>query len=141
LPTVSAITDFTWFGVAQKELFHYGFFAMTFFGALYYIVPRLLGLGSSAWSPKLIKLHFFFMFFGVLWSYLALLVAGIGQGILLANAGNSFVDVMRRTMMPSRNDALGALFVLAGIIVFLFNFAGVLYQSFRQCCAARKERQ
>jgi cytochrome c oxidase cbb3-type subunit 1 len=140
LPSVSAITDFTWFGAAQKELFHYGFFAMTFFGALYYIVPRLLGLESSAWRPGLIKLHFFFTFFGVLWSYISLLVAGIGQGILLANVGNSFVDVMRRTMMPSRMETLGGLFVVMGIIVFLLNFAGVLYQSCRQCCAARKER-
>jgi cytochrome c oxidase cbb3-type subunit 1 len=140
LPSVSTITDFTWFGAAQKELFHYGFFAMTVFGALYYIVPRLLGLGSSAWNPRLLKLHFFFTFFGVLWSYISLLVAGIGQGILLANVGNSFPDVMRRTMMPSRMDTLGALFVVVGIIVFLLNFAGVLYKSFRQCCPERKER-
>jgi cytochrome c oxidase cbb3-type subunit 1 len=55
LPNVSAITDFTWFGAAQKELFHYGFFALTVFGALYYIVPRLLGLEKSAWCPKLLK--------------------------------------------------------------------------------------
>jgi cytochrome c oxidase cbb3-type subunit I len=139
LPGVSAITDFTWFGAAQKDLFHYGFFAMTVFGALYYIVPRLLSLESSAWCPKLLKLHFFFTFLGVLISYLSLLVAGIGQGILLANAGNSFADVMRRAMMPFRMSTLGDLFVVVGIILFLLNFAGLLYQSFRQCCAARKE--
>jgi cytochrome c oxidase cbb3-type subunit I len=139
LPSVSTITDFTWFGVAQKELFHYGFFAMTVFGALYYIVPRLLGLGSSAWCPKLLKLHFSFTFLGVLISYLSLLVAGIGQGILLANAGNSFVDVMRRTMMPFRMSTLGDLFVVVGIVAFLLNFCGVLYKSCRECCAARKE--
>jgi cytochrome c oxidase cbb3-type subunit I len=135
---VSAITDFTWFGAAQKELFHYGFFAMTFFGALYYIVPRLLGLGSSAWCPILLKLNFWFTFLGVLISYSALLTAGIGQGILLANAGNSFADVMQRTMMPFRMSTLGDLFVVVGVFVFLLNFAGVLYQSCRQCCAARK---
>jgi cytochrome c oxidase cbb3-type subunit 1 len=140
LPSVSAITDFTWFVAAQKELFHYGFFAMTFFGALYYIVPRLLGLERSAWCPKLIKVHFFCAFLGVLWSYISLLVAGIGQGILLADVNNSFVDVMRRTLMPLRMDTLGDLFVVVGIIVFLLNFAGVLYQSCRKCCAARKER-
>jgi len=140
LPSVSTITDFTWFGAAQKELFHYGFFVMTIFGVLYYIVPRLLSLDASAWCPKLLKFHFVFMFLGVLISYLSLLVAGIGQGILLANGGNSFVDVMRRTMMPLRMSTLGDLFVVVGIILFLLNFAGVLVQSCRQCCAARKER-
>jgi cbb3-type cytochrome oxidase subunit 1 len=108
------------------------------FGALYYIVPRLLGLESSAWCPILLKLHFWFTFLGVLISYSALLVAGIGQGILLANTGNSFADVMRRTMMPLRMSTLGDLFVVVGVFVFLLNFAGVLYQSCRQCCAARK---
>jgi len=137
LPTVSAISDFTWFAAAQKELFHYGFFAMTIFGALYYIVPRLLGLESSAWCPKFLKLHFWFTFLGVLIAYLSLIVAGVGQGILLSNAGNSFVDVMRRTMMPLRMSTLGDLFVLVGIVLFLLNFAGVCRQA---CCMARKER-
>ncbi len=139
LPSVSGITDFTWFGAAQKELFHYGFFAMTFFGALYYIVPRLLNLGSSAWCPKLLKAHFYLMLFGVLISYLSLVVAGIGQGILFANTGNAFVDVMRRTMMPLRVSTLGDLCVTVGIAVFIANFAGLLMQCWRQCCAAPKE--
>jgi cytochrome c oxidase cbb3-type subunit 1 len=137
-PEVSAITGFTWFGAAQKDLYHYGFFALTVFGALYYIVPRLLNLESSAWSPKLVKFHFFFTFLGVLILYLSLLVAGIGQGILLANAGNSFTDVMRRILMPLRTSTLGDLFIVVGTFFFLLNFAGLLYQSCRRCCAARK---
>ena len=138
LPGVSAITDFTWFGAAQKEMFHYGFFAMTVFGALYYIVPRLLGLDHSAWCPKLLKGHFFLTFLGVLISCLSLLAAGIGQGILLANAGNSFMDVMRRTMPPVRVSLLGDLFLAAGTVLFLLNFAGVLVQACNPRRAARK---
>jgi cytochrome c oxidase cbb3-type subunit 1 len=140
LPPVSAITDLTWFGAAQKELFHYGFYALTVFGALYYIVPRVLGLEQGAWCPKLLSLHFWFTFIGVLISYVSLLVAGVGQGILLANTGNSFVDVMRRTMMPIRFDIIGDLSVAVGTILFLFNFAGVLRAACLQCCGGRKER-
>jgi cytochrome c oxidase cbb3-type subunit 1 len=140
LPHVSAITDFTWFGAAQKELFHYGFFALTVFGALYYIVPRLLGLENSAWCPKLLKLHFFFAFLGVLISYVSLLLAGLWQGILLASTANTFPDVMRRTLFPLRMSTLGDLFVAAGTIVFLLNFAFVLDQARRQCCPERKGR-
>jgi len=139
LPEVSTLTDFTWFGAAQKELFHYGFFALTVFGALYYIVPRLLGMDGSAWGAKLLKWHFILTFIGVMISYLSLLVAGIGQGILLADARNSFVDVMRRTMLPVRVSMLGDWLVVFGTLLFLLNFAGVLAKSCRQCCGARKE--
>ncbi len=138
LPRVSVVTDFTWFGAAQEELFHYGFFALTVFGALYYIVPRLLGLDQGAWCPKLLKWHFRLTFLGVLFSYISLLVAGIGQGILLANSGNSFVDVMRRTMFPVRFNLTGDLLVVLGTILFLLNFAGVLVAAYRRCCAERK---
>jgi cytochrome c oxidase cbb3-type subunit 1 len=137
-PDVGVITDFTWFGAAQKELFHYGFFALTVFGALYYIVPRLLGLEGSAWCPKLMNIHFWFSFLGVLISYVALLVAGLGQGILLSNANNSFPDVMRRTMFPLRIGTLGDLLVMGGAIVFLLNFAWILDKARRQCCVERK---
>jgi cytochrome c oxidase cbb3-type subunit 1 len=138
LPSVSPITDFTWFGAAQKELFHYGFFTLTVFGALYYIVPRLLGLENSAWCPRLLKIHFFFAFLGVLISYVSLLAAGLGQGILLDNAGNTFPDVMRRTMFPLRMSTLGDLLVAGGTVVFLLNLAGVLDKARRQWCAQRK---
>jgi cytochrome c oxidase cbb3-type subunit 1 len=121
-------------------LFHYGFFALTVFGALYYIVPRLLGLDHGVWRPNLLKGHFFLTFFGVLISYLSLLVAGIGQGILLANAGNDFADVMRRTMLPVRFGMLGDLLVVLGTVLFLLNFAGVLAAACRQCRAERKGR-
>jgi len=139
LPTVSAITDFTWFGAAQKELFRYGFFTLTVFGSIYYMAPRLLGLEHSVWHPKMLKLHFFLTFLGALISYVALLVAGLEQGILLANTANTFPDVMRRTMFPLRMGTLGDLLVTAGTVVFLINFAGVLNQARTQCCPTRKE--
>jgi cytochrome c oxidase cbb3-type subunit 1 len=142
LPNVSAITSLTWFGVAQKELFHLGFFAMTVFGAMYYIVPRLLGLDADAWCPKLSRWHFFLTFIGILISYLSLLVGGVEQGIMLAEPGYSFVQVMRGTLMPLRASTLGDLFFLAGTVVFLGNFAWVVGTWCRQCCcAAIKEAQ
>jgi len=139
LPRVSEITDFTWFGAARSELFHVGFFVLTVFGALYYILPNLLGLERTAWGPKLLRWHFYLAFFGVLLASISLLAAGMGQGILLANAGNRFEEVMRRTMMPLRVSTLGELMVLAGTILFLVNFAGLLAAACRRCRAARKE--
>jgi cytochrome c oxidase cbb3-type subunit 1 len=141
LPQVSAITSLTWFGVAQKEMFHLGFFAMTIFGAMYYIVPRLLGVDAQTWCPKLAKAHFYLTALGILISYLALLVGGIGQGILLADPVHySFVQVMQGTLMPLRLSTLGDLMFLAGTLVFLANFARVVGTWCRQCFAEmRKE--
>jgi cytochrome c oxidase cbb3-type subunit 1 len=139
LPQVSAITSLTWFGVAQKELFQLGFFAMTVFGAIYYIIPQLLGIDAQAWCPRLVKAHFYLTTIGILISYVALLVGGIGQGILLANPGHSFVEVMRGTLMPLRLSTLGDLMFLAGTAVFLANIARVVGSWSRQCCAAMRE--
>ncbi|HEX3719276.1 MAG TPA: cbb3-type cytochrome c oxidase subunit I [Verrucomicrobiae bacterium] len=135
LPNVSAITSLTWFGAAQKELFHLGFFAMTVFGAMYYIVPRLLGLGAEAWCPKLTKWHFGLTLAGILISYLALLVAGVEQGIMLAGTNHSFVEVMSSTLMPLRASTLGDLLFLAGTFVFLGNFLRVIGT---WCCEFRR---
>jgi len=40
----SEVTNFTWFVPAQTQWVIYGFFAMTMFGAIYYIVPRITGV-------------------------------------------------------------------------------------------------
>lgn len=139
LPNVSAITGFTWFGAAQKELFHCGFFALTIFGAFYYIVPRLLELDESAWCPRLLAAHFYLTFLGVLVSYLCLVVCGIGQGILLADPRHNFPDVMRNTMLPLRVSTLGDLFLVVGTILFLLNYARLLARACSRCCAAKQK--
>jgi cytochrome c oxidase cbb3-type subunit 1 len=142
LPNVSALTDYTWFPVAHWELFHYGFFSFAMFGAIYYIVPRLLDrVAPSAWAPGLVTAHFWFTFFGILISYIALLVGGVGQGLLLGNVIYSFDQVTRGTLMALRASTLGDLCIVIGAIFFLLNFALLLS---RYCCRCwnemRKER-
>ena len=127
LPNVSALTDYTWFSVAHWELFHYGFFAFAMFGAIYYIVPRLLDdVDPPEWSPGLVKAHFWLTFYGLLVSYLALLVGGVGQGFLLNDPKYTFTQVMRGTLMALRAGTLGDLLIVVGTIFFLLNFARLL---------------
>jgi cytochrome c oxidase cbb3-type subunit 1 len=146
LPTVSALTDYTWFSVAHWELFHYGFFAFAVFGAIYYIAPRLLDRDNPPdWSPGLVKIHFWFTFAGVLISYLALLVGGVGQGFLLNDPQYSFTQVMRSVLIPLRASTMGDLFIVVGTIFFLLNFALLLLRQCYACWTAtaagtRKER-
>ena len=84
IPTISRITDFTWFGTAQNDLRLYGFFAMTMFGAAYYILPRVAGMESMC--PRRVKIHFWFSMIGALLLAVAAgAIGGIDQGLKLNN--------------------------------------------------------
>jgi cytochrome c oxidase cbb3-type subunit 1 len=141
LPSVGALTDFTWFTTAQRDLFRYGFVAMTMFGAMYYIVPRLADAKSSApdglWQGSLTKLHFWLMLTGVLIGYIALLVAGVWQGVEFLDPAHSFAAVMKGAMIALRMSTLEPLLLTLGMIAFLLNFALLL----NGCCTrCRRER-
>jgi len=135
LPPVGALTDFTWFTTAQRDLFRFGFAAMTMLGAIYYIVPRLADAKSSApdalWKGSLTKLHFWLMLAGVLTGYIALLVAGVWQGVEFQNPANSFAAVMKGAMMALRMSTMEPLLLTLGTIAFLLNFALLM----KTCCA------
>lgn len=140
LPSVASLTDYTWFSVAHWELFHYGFFTLAIFGAIYYIVPGLINEGNakSPWGPGLVKWHFGLTFCGVLLSYIVLLVAGIGQGFLLDKPEYSFSQVMIDILSPVRLIVLGDLCILIGTVLFLLNFSLVLS---RACCRCWNQLQ
>ena len=130
LPPVAALTDFTPFTTAQRDLFRYGFLAMTMFGAIYYIAPRLAAAQSVApdglWKGWLTKWHFGLMLAGVVIGYFSLLVAGVWQGVELQNPANSFVSVMRGSMPGLRVSLLEPLLLTLGVMAFLLNFALLL---------------
>ena len=134
LPPVGKLTDYTWFTAVQRDLFRYGFVAMTMFGAIYYIVPRLADAKCRApdalWKGSLAKLHFWLMLSGVAIGYVALLAAGVWQGVELNDPANSFAAVMKGTMMALRMSTLGPLLLTLGVIAFLLNFALLM----KGCC-------
>jgi cytochrome c oxidase cbb3-type subunit 1 len=140
LPPVGKLTDFTWFTAAQRDLFRYGFVAMTMFGAIYYIVPRLADAKSRApdglWKESLAKLHFGLMLSGVVLGYVALLAAGVWQGVEFNDPANSFAPVMKGTMMALRMSTLGPLLLTLGMIAFLLNFALLMKG---RCARCRRE--
>jgi cytochrome c oxidase cbb3-type subunit 1 len=141
LPGVGSLTNFTWFGVAQRDLFRCGFFAMTMFGAAYYIVPRLAdprcNWPEGLWRAGLIKLHFWLTLAGTLIGYVSLLAAGVWQGVALDNAANPFSSVMRSTLMAIRMSTLAPLLLFIGAAVFLVNFALLLKN---RGCRCRREK-
>ncbi len=133
LEGVSLVTNFTWAVPAQLQLTLLGFFAMTMFGAVYYIVPRLMGVEMC---PRLAGAHFWLAVLGLLLSIVPLALGGVvqGQAMNLHEAG--FLDVMLGTLPYLRASTTGDLLLAVGNLLLLLNLAGVLYRVGRPAALA-----
>jgi cytochrome c oxidase cbb3-type subunit 1 len=130
LRRVSEVTNFTWFVPAQTQWMLYGFFAMTLFGAVYYVVPRIAGIEFC--PKKAVAAHFLFAAVGILLYALPLAVGGILQGRAM-NDHKPFTEVMSTGVAFLRISTLGDLFMLVAHLIFLANLAGVANRLCRQC--------
>ena len=77
-PQYSRILEFTWFGQAQVQLQVLGFFAMILIGAIYDILPRIMGADLS--FKKFTKVQFILTILGVALFVIPLALAGAQQG-------------------------------------------------------------
>jgi cytochrome c oxidase cbb3-type subunit 1 len=117
--------NFTWLGRARTDLQVYGFFAMTSFGAIYYIIPLVTGLELC---PNLVKLHFRLAAFGLLLIVVPLAIGGLLEAAKLRDPGIPFTDVIKGTIPFLRITTVGELSLLAGHVVLLLNLAGLIKQ-------------
>ena len=99
------VTQFTWFVPLPKGLLNsYGFFAMVIFGAIYYIVPQLVGQEfPSANSCARISGRCG----GRLLFVVPLAVGGIVQGLKLQHADIPFTDIAKGTLPFSAGEHHG----------------------------------
>jgi cytochrome c oxidase cbb3-type subunit 1 len=118
-PQFSRVLEFTWFGFAQTQLQLLGFFAMVMFGAAYEILPRATGMELP--FPKLAKVHFFLCLAGVLLFVAPLALAGVEQGIKLANPNLAFADANLAALKFLRVSTTGQLLILLGALIFALN--------------------
>jgi len=128
-PEVSQITQFTWFTVAKGVLNCYGFFAMVMFGAVYYIVPRVMGTEFP--SPKLACAHFWTTAAGIVLFVVPLAAGGIAQGLRLQHASLPFNDVTHGTLPFLRTSTTGDLLIALGNLMFLGNLTGLVIRFYR----------
>ena len=81
-----SLLQFTYAEYGFHILAIYGFFSMTMFGAIYYIVPRLSG---CEWlSARLIRSHFWFSVYGTAALVVCMLLGGLAQGASINAPGN-----------------------------------------------------
>ncbi|MEI8293509.1 MAG: cbb3-type cytochrome c oxidase subunit I [bacterium] len=123
LPAVNSVTNFSEITRGLHLLGHYGFFSMTAFGAIYYILPRLTG---KEWpSSALISWHFWLATSGVLLGVCVLLLGGLIQGFALQDIGLTFRSSIEFVTPFRFVAALAAVLILAANLAFALLFAGL----------------
>jgi len=81
--SANELLRFTMFRECNMLLWVYGFFSFIVFGAIYYIVPRLLDFGWR--SAMLVKIHYYLSLYGILLVIAMLGFGGFMQGNALEN--------------------------------------------------------
>ena len=118
-PHFSRLTQFTWFGAAQTQLQLYGFFTITLFGAIYYILPRAVGIEFA--FPKLIRVQHWCAMFGIALFVVALVFGGLLQGWKLQDSSIAFAGSTKIALLFLRVSTLGLLSLLLANLLFALN--------------------
>lgn len=136
-PAVAAVTNLTLMGPGLKLFYVFGVIGMALLGAIYYILPRVLG---ADWpNSQLVRGHFLCTIVGVALIYGALALGGILQGIKINNPQIEYGTLARSLVPWIGLSSLGFLWLLVGQILMFVNFVKLLRGWCAvqcSCCAA-----
>jgi len=122
---VNRVTHFTHYTVAHAHLGMYAFVTMMLFGAIYYMMPRLL---NREWpSAALIRVHFWSCAIGVLFYWGTLSYGGIEQGLNLQKPEMPFLDIVARTLPYLRMRTWAGVLMTVGHLAFATSFLLMLF--------------
>ena len=120
LRSVNQITHFTHFTVAHAHLGAYGFVTMVLFGAIYFMMPRVL---NWEWPyPRLITLHFWLAAIGVSIYFTGLTIGGWLQGVAMLDAARPFMESVTLTLPYLKWRSVGGSLMVLGHLVFVGHF-------------------
>lgn len=133
LRELSGFTRFTYIEMAQRQLMLFGFIGAGFFGALHYILPRVV---QKPWpSPEKVVLQFRLFAGGTLLLVLGLFGAGVIQASRIQDLAVPFVNVTKATIPFVGIATLGYLSLLASAVLFLWH----LWKLAPCCCSGRDQ--
>ncbi len=121
LRSINTITHFTHFTVAHAHLGLYAFFSLVMFGAIYFVMPRVM-----AWEwpyPKLISLHFWLVVVGFSIYFIGLTIGGWLQGLAMLDADVPFIESVKLTIPYLESRTVGGGLMTLGHLVFAVHFA------------------
>jgi cytochrome c oxidase cbb3-type subunit 1 len=122
--SVNEITHFTHFTVGHAHHGLYAFFTMVMFGAIYYILPRLL---LKEWpSASLIRTHFWCAALGVTIYWVDLEIGGWLQGLQMNNPNVPFIEVVRNTIPYLWVRSVAGILMTIGHLAFTGNVLWML---------------
>jgi cytochrome c oxidase cbb3-type subunit 1 len=120
LRAVNTVTHFTHFTVAHAHLGMYGFFSMIMFGAIYFIMPRIV---NWEWPyPRLIAAHFWLAVAGFAVYFVGLTAGGWLQGLAMLDAKRPFMDSVAIVIPYLEARSVGGALMTLGHIVFAVHF-------------------
>jgi cytochrome c oxidase cbb3-type subunit I len=124
LRSIAQFTQFTVVTQVHTQLGLIGFVSLILFGAVYYIVPRLLG---RQWLyEKLITTHFWFLVTGLGLLYVSLTIGGLIQGFGLEDPQVPMI-AMSDLLQPFLTvQNVGVLLIAIGNLAFAISFALIL---------------
>lgn len=119
LRALNTLSHFTHYTVAHAHVGAYGFASFVFFGAIYFLVPRVTG---REWpSTRLIDLHLVLIVVGFFIYFVFLSIGGLLQGAAMLDASRPFmasVDVTKPYLLAR---SLGGVLMTAGHLVMAIN--------------------
>jgi cytochrome c oxidase cbb3-type subunit 1 len=129
LRSVSEVTHFTHSTIAHAHQGLYAFFVMVMFGAIYYIVPRIV---QVEWpSARLIRIHFWATAIGIMLYIVPLTIGGTLQGFAMINPDVPFLDlnkysVVTMTVPYLKMRSFSGFVILVGHLAFATSFVWIV---------------
>ncbi|MRW85441.1 hypothetical protein GJ698_15250 [Pseudoduganella sp. FT26W] len=121
---VNTVAHFTHFTVAHAHLGLYGFFTMVMFGAVYFVMPRVM---SWEWPyPWLIAAHFWLVVIGFSIYFIGLSIGGWLQGLAMLDAARPFMDSVNVTIPYLKSRSVGGAIMTLGHLVFAGHFVAMV---------------
>ncbi len=117
-PHFGATAGTTWYVPAQTMLQIFGFFTIVIYGAVYELLPRVLGFALA--FPKFVRLQHWCFMIGTALLVAPLAIAGVGQGLHL-RAGMAFAEISQGTLMYLRVSTVGLAILFLGSLLFAAN--------------------
>jgi len=120
LRSVNAVAHFTHYTVGHAHLGAYGFVSMVLFGAIYFMMPRVL---NWEWPfPKLITVHFWLAAVGIMIYFVALTIGGWLQGLAMLDPARAFMESVTLTRPYLQWRSVGGSLMVLSHLVFVGHF-------------------
>jgi len=120
LRSVNTVTHFTHYTVAHAHLGLYGFYSMVMFGAIYFIMPRVM---KWEWPyPWMISAHFWLVVSGFAIYFVGLSWGGWFQGLAMLDKDVPFMESVRLTIPYLQTRSVGGALMTLGHLVFALHF-------------------